>query len=41
MSSLTPEAYAVIEGRCPYRHHDGDGTTGPRKSPVFLRLVEI
>jgi hypothetical protein len=23
------------------RHHDGDGTTGPRKSPAFLRLVEI
>jgi hypothetical protein len=29
MSSPTPEAYAVIEGRCPYRHHDGDGTTDP------------
>jgi hypothetical protein len=23
------------------RHHDGDGTARPRKSPVFLSLVEI
>jgi hypothetical protein len=23
------------------RHHDRDGTAGPRKSPVFLSLVEI
>jgi hypothetical protein len=23
------------------RHHEGDGTAGPRKSPVFLGLVEI
>jgi hypothetical protein len=23
------------------RHHDRDGMAGPRKSPVFLSLVEI
>jgi hypothetical protein len=23
------------------RHHNRDGTTGPRKSPAFLSLVEI
>jgi hypothetical protein len=23
------------------RHHDRDGTAGPRESPVFLGLVEI
>jgi hypothetical protein len=32
---------AEFKDRSENRHHDGDGTARPRKSPVFLSLVDI